>query len=85
MSFQLNHPNTSKRMILRAYIAMPVVQVAVDSTPPDRVSGIIGIGHGKALQDAELRFDKFSHEASVGVHTGWMCSLRMKAKTVGWS
>ncbi len=41
-----------------AYVAVSVVQVAIDAVPPHRVRGVVGVGHGKALQDAELRFDQ---------------------------
>src|SRR5690349_12201334 len=58
-------------MILRAYVAVPVVQVTIDTAPPDRVSGIVGIGHGEALQDAELRFDQVQPGG-----LGW-CPYRM--------
>src|SRR5574340_82543 len=45
-------------MILGADLLVPVAQVAIDATAPDRVRGIVGIGHRKALEDAELGLDQ---------------------------
>ena len=66
-------------MILRAYVAVPVVQVAIDAAPPNRVSGIVGIGHGEALEDAELCFDQVQPRG-LGRRP---YRLRMRARTVG--
>lgn len=38
--------------------AMSIAEVSVYAAPPGHVSGIVGIGKGKAFQDCELRLDQ---------------------------
>jgi len=58
---QLTNPNRAdpgKRMGGRPDLAIPVSQVSVDPTATLDMLGIVGVPQGKALQDAELRFDQ---------------------------
>lgn len=38
--------------------AVAVPEISVDAATPGRMAGIMRIGQGEALQDAELRFDQ---------------------------
>jgi hypothetical protein len=53
VSFQLDHPNTAKRMIFAPNFAMAEAQLVIDPALPYCVGRMVATGPGKALEDAD--------------------------------
>lgn len=51
--------------------AVAVAELSVDATPPNRMTRIMRIGHGKAFQDAELRFHRVKPGGFGRCPDGW--------------
>src|SRR5579862_5988341 len=53
-------------MIFGSDFLVPVVQVAIDATAPERMCGIIGIGERESFEDAELGLDQVQPRGLCG-------------------
>ena len=86
--FQLNRanrPDTGERMRGATQGPMAVPQIPVDAPAADAMAGVVGVRQRGALRTPKCASIRFSHEASVGVHTGSMRSCRSRARKRGWS
>ena len=72
-------------MILGSDFPMSVVQVAIDSPAPDCVRGVVGVGHGEALENAELRLDEVEPRSFGGGPHRMDVQLAHEARSLGWS